>query len=254
MSSKREKRKRERARRRPVEARQTTPSQQWSERKLLEQSCEDACAVALDFVGRSNLAENVDKLADRTRDLALTVINRSPLHGQHACKEGCAFCCHTVVTASVPELVGVVKYLREHYSESELQQVRRRIDENAALARTLPRNEYIARNVPCAMLTDDGRCRVHPVRPFCCAGYLSTSREKCEAEFHRLAGRDDVPTDRYAMLAGLGVSYGLKQACSENNLDGTFYELHSALQRALDDHEVPGKWAKGERPLDGCLE
>ena len=55
------------------------------------------------------------------------------------------------------------------------------------------------------------------------------------------------------MLVGLGVSHGLKDACRNANLDGEFYELHHALRRALDGVDGAGKWARGERFLEGCL-
>ena len=126
------------------------------------------------------------------------------------------------------------------------------MDENAGLASSLTRDAYIAKNVPCALLTEDGRCLAHPVRPLCCAGFLSTSRAKCEAEFKHLVGRDPVPTDKHAMLAGLGVSYGLKEACNQAGRDGEFYELHHALRRALDTPNAAEKWARGERVFDGC--
>ena len=103
------------------------------------------------------------------------------------------------------------------------------------------------------MLTDDGNCRVHAVRPLACAGFLSTSRAKCEAEFKREPGRDPVPTDKFAAAAGMCVSIGLRDACAKADLDGTFYELHHALRRVMDTPDAAERWARGEAVFAGCL-
>jgi hypothetical protein len=117
----------------------------------------------------------------------------------------------------------------------------------------MTRDEYIASLVRCALLTEDGNCRAHSVRPIPCAGFLSTSRAKCEAEFNRVPGREPVPTDGIAMLAGLAVSNGLMEACKRANLDGNFYELHHALRCVLDTLDAAQQWARGQDVFNGCL-
>ena len=206
-----------------------------------------------DYLRQDDLPAKIGQLADSTRSLTLRGIQRSPLDGKHDCQPGCAFCCHTAVTVAPPEALRIAQYLREHCTDEVLAELGCRLEENAALASSMTRDEYIARNIPCALLTGDGNCRVHAVRPIACAGFLSTSRSGCEAEFKHLANREPVPTDKFAMLAGLGVSHGLKDACRNANLDGEFYELHHALRRALDGVDGAGKWARGETFLEGCL-
>jgi Fe-S-cluster containining protein len=191
--------------------------------------------------------------AEAVRSLALRVMQRSALHGRHACVAGCACCCHTAVTVAPPEIFAIAHYLRSTLTLDELETVRGRLNENAARAATCDRDAYIAALVPCGLLTTDGNCRAHAVRPLACAGYLSTSRAACEAEFRRDAGRAPVPTDRFTMLVGLGASHGLRAACRDAHLDGEFYELHDALRRVLDDPEAEQRWANGEAVFDGCL-
>jgi hypothetical protein len=209
--------------------------------------------VANDFLRLGDLAARVVQLADGTRELALRVMRRSPLEGKYECRPGCAFCCHTAVTVAAPEAFAIAAYLKEHLSPQELAEVRQRLDENAALASSMTRDEYVARLVPCALMTEDGNCRAHPARPIPCASFLSTSRAKCEAEFNRVPGRDPVPTDKFAMLAGLAVSNGLMEGCKRAKLDGNFYELHHALGRVLDTADAAERWARGDGVFDGCL-
>ncbi len=187
-----------------------------------------------------------------TLGIALRVIDKSPFRSRHACEAGCAFCCYTAVTASPPELLAIADYLRRSCSDEQLAEVRRRLDENAAKAAAMSRNDYIASLIPCALLSPENRCRVHPVRPLACAGFCSTSRRKCEAEFNREPDRAQVPTDKLAMAIGVAASDGLLSACHDAGKDGKFYELNHALRVVLDDPEIAHRWSRGEESFEHC--
>ncbi len=106
--------------------------------------------------------------------------------------------------------------------------------------------------VPCALLTDGNQCSAHAVRPLACAGFLSTSRSKCEAEFNRIPNRAPIPTDDFAMAAGVAASKGLLAACQAAEVDGQFYELHHALRIVLDTVDAAGRWARKKDIFQGC--
>ncbi|HUU82884.1 MAG TPA: YkgJ family cysteine cluster protein [Phycisphaerae bacterium] len=253
MSKKRQRKKQERSRRAKPGRASAGASKRGPDLELLEAATAKAREDAGEFLRRDDLAARVVQLADGTRELALRVMRQSPLEGKHECRAGCGFCCHTAITVAAPEAFAMAAYLREHLSQEELAEVRRRLDENAALASSMSRQEYITRLPTCALLTADDNCRVHPVRPIACAGFLSTSRSKCEAEYNRVPGRDPVPSDKFAMLAGLAVSNGLMEACKRAKLDGEFYELNHALRRVLDTPDAADRWARGEDVFSGCL-
>ena len=101
-------------------------------------------------------------------------------------------------------------------------------------------------------MTEDNQCSAHAVRPLACAGFLSTSRLKCEAEFNRTANRAPIPTDDLAMAAGVAASKGLLQACQAADVDGQFYELHHALRMVLDTPDAAESWARKEDIFKGC--
>jgi len=254
MARKRDRRNQERLRRerlRRTESKTTDPAA--GLRQLVESAETEARRLARACLRRQESPTRIHDLADGVRTLALRVMEQSPAHGRHECRAGCAFCCHTAVTVAAPETFAIAAYLHAHCSDGEMHQVRANLDANAALATAISREEYIARLVPCALMTPDGNCRAHPVRPMACAGFLSTSRARCEAEFKRVPGRDAVPVDRFAMAAGLAASNGLQQACKDARLDGQFYELHHALRRVLDTPDAADRWARGEDVFDGCL-
>ena len=253
MPGKRERRKQERMRRQRTDRGSARSSPRLTAGKLMDAAAERARQAAAPYLRRDGLSARLVELAEAARSLALRLMRQSPLAAQHECRAGCDFCCHTAVTVVAPEAFAIAGYLQDHLSPDQMRQVGERLEENAGLASSMARDVYIARLIPCALRTADGNCLAHPVRPIACAGFCSTSRAKCEAEFNRVLGRDPVPTDEFTMLAGLGVSNGLLDAFQRAGLDGHFYELHHALRRILDTPDPAAKWAAGQDLFQGCL-
>jgi len=252
MSQDRQRRKRERSRRRLTPPRKLAPAGPAPAHGLLTAAADQARHAATPIL-QSAAATATEELARTTLGVALRLIQQSPLAGRHACRAGCAYCCHTAVTIAPPETFAIAAYLRAHCDEHDLQRVREDLERNAALAASMSREDYVAELIPCALLTADGNCRAHAVRPLACAGFLSTSRAACQAEFERVPGRAAVPVDAYAQCVGLGVSHGLKDACRQAGRDGEFYELHHALRRVLDAPDAAKRWSQGEDVFAGCL-
>ena len=221
-------------------------------RKILDAATERVQLIAGTILRREDRHDTATNIAQETRDVALRVIAQSPLRNQHACQAGCAFCCYTAVTVSPPEVFAIVDHLRRHSSTERLAEIRRKLDENAQKADAMPRSDYVAALVPCALLTEDNQCSVHAVRPLACAGFLSTSRSNCEAEFNRTANRAPIPTDDLAMATGVAASKGMLLACQAADVDGQFYELHHALRLVLDKPEAAEAWARKEDMFKGC--
>jgi Fe-S-cluster containining protein len=253
MAARRDSKNRQRTRRPEAGPAERHKSPATNTRRLHEQTADKARQAAYPYLNGAGLAGSVTEMANATRDLALKVMAASPKHGKYECASGCAFCCHTSVTVSPPEAFAIAAYLAEQYSPEELAGLRQHWAQNAATASEISREDYIARLIPCGLLTEDGNCRAHPVRPIACASFLSTSRQKCEDEFHRRPNRDPVPTDKFAMVAGLGVSQGLMSACRKAGVDGEFYELHHALLRIFDTPDARQAWAQGHDIFAGCL-
>ena len=251
MGGKRDRKKREKKRGHGHD-RSTATMDPRAARKILDATTERVQLVAGTILRREDLDDTATDIADETRSLALKVIEQSPLRSQHACKAGCAFCCYTAVTVSPPEVFAIVDHLRRHCSTERLLEIQRKLDENAEKAASMSRSEYIAALVPCALLTDDNQCSAHAVRPLACAGFLSTSRSKCEAEFNRIPNRAPIPTDDFAMAAGVAASKGLLAACQAAEVDGQFYELHHVLRLVLDTPNAAARWARKEDIFKGC--
>lgn len=250
MAGDRDRKKRERQRRAAAVQNAAATARSQAKRYIDETTANVRQAVSK-ALRESDAAAPVQAARDALQ-IALKVIDRSPFRSRHACEAGCAFCCYTAVTASPPELFAIADYLRRHCSDEERADIRRRLEENAKKAAAMSRHDYIAALIPCALLSEDHCCHAHPVRPLACAGFLSTSRRKCEAEFNREPDRAPIPTDEMAMAIGVAASDGSMRACRGAGLDGKFYELNHALRLVLDDPAIMQRWSRGEDPFENC--
>jgi Fe-S-cluster containining protein len=104
---------------------------------------------------------------------------------------------------------------------------------------------------PCVFLAN-GCCSIYEVRPMVCRGYNSLSKERCEAYHHDatvdLKGTKDRVAGRLAEAMEDGVIAGLEAL----GLDAQWYELPSAVLRALEMTDGPARWARGEAVFQGC--
>lgn len=191
--------------------------------------------------------ETVTALIDDAHAWADRMIDRSPERDRRACRAGCAFCCYLpVVLVTAAEAVRLADWLRAHCSPEELAALRQRLADrnrrNVSSASTSPSQTPL----PCALLQDD-RCMAYPVRPLKCRGWTSLRREDCEQAYGPGQSPSQVPVDAYAFVMGNAVLNGLSDSVTHGGLDGTSYDLTSALARALEVPDVMRRWRNGEQ-------
>jgi Fe-S-cluster containining protein len=167
-----------------------------------------------------------------------------------ACRSGCAYCCHLRVSVRPHEALALAAALNDKPAD-ERQRVRAALGRNASRIRALSATEHMVAQLPCAFLDGDNRCGVYEHRPAACRRYHSTSVDACKASFerpHDLRSRISISNARVA--ASLTMELAYRKVLSERHRDVGVYELHTAVQEALDDE--PGcrrRWARGERVL-----
>jgi Fe-S-cluster containining protein len=146
------------------------------------------------------------------------------------------------VDVLAPEAFRIAAHLRQTRSPGELAGLVYRLGAHG-------RHDFGAR--PCVFLAD-GRCSIYEVRPLVCRGYNSLSKERCEAFYNDasvdLKGTKDVVAGRLAEAMEEGVIAGLNAF----GLDAQWYELPSAVLRALETIDGPARWARGEAVFQGC--
>jgi Fe-S-cluster containining protein len=169
-------------------------------------------------------------------------IDALPSKAQHACAPGCFFCCYLPVDVLAPEAFRIAAHLQQTRSPGELVALVYQLG-------TYGQQDFGARH--CVFLAD-GRCSIYEVRPMVCRSYNSLSKERCEAYYHDasvdLKGTKDRAAGRLAESMEDGVIAGLNAL----GLDAQWYELPSAVLRALETTNGPARWARGEAVFEGC--
>ncbi len=195
-------------------------------------------------------AVNALKLGAHALSSTSSRITQSPYHDQYACRAGCSWCCYIPVAVTPPEALVMAQFLRDHCSAAELTEVRARLAANAVRSATLSLADQADARLPCALLRH-GQCMVYEARPIRCRRWNSVDSTACEAGFHD-AGAQIVPVDTYAFEAGRDVQAGLHAGITQRGLDGTRYELHSAVWRALEMADAADRWVCGETVFGDC--
>ena len=199
-----------------------------------------AATISVLEVSRQDTA--VLELVRQVHDDMTAAIEVLPSKAQHACAPGCDFCCYLPVDVLTPEAFRIAAYLERTRSPEELATLVYRLG-------TQGQHDFGVR--PCAFLAN-GRCSIYEVRPMVCRGYNSLSKERCGA-YHLdasvdLKGSKDRVAGRLAEAIEDGVVAGLEAL----GLDAQWYELPSAVLRALEATDGPARWARGETVFQGC--
>jgi uncharacterized protein len=190
--------------------------------------------------GRTNAA--VLRLAEQVHGTMSAAIDALPSKAQHACAPGCSFCCYLPVDVLAPEAFRIAAYLKQTRSPGELAEL---VYRSAAPGRRDPGTR------PCVFL-DQGRCSIYEVRPMVCRGYNSLSKERCEAYHHDPSVDLKGTKDRVAGSVAEAMEDGIIAGLNALGLDAQWYELASAVLRALEAADGPERWARGEGVFEGC--
>ena len=164
---------------------------------------------------------------------------------QIACKAGCDICCHIRVMASVPEVLRIAEYVREHFSENEQDLLGKRIDANVAALNSLTPPERLNKMILCPLIVDH-KCSIHPIRPVPCRAHHSTDVEVCKKGFQH-PDKVQIPHFLDVDTVIAPVINGLRRAVRNSKLqDPGFIDLTRGLQIALKDARAREKWLNGE--------
>jgi Fe-S-cluster containining protein len=189
---------------------------------------------------RRNVA--VLRLAKQVQRGMSAAIDALPSKTQHACAPGCFFCCYLPVDLLAPEAFRIAASLKQTRSPGELAELVYRLGAHS-------QQDFGTR--PCVFLAQ-GRCSIYAVRPMVCRGYNSLSKERCE-DYHQDASVDLKGTkDRVAGRLAEAMEEGVIAGLTALGLDAQWYEMPSAVLRALETTDGPSRWARGESVFEGC--
>lgn len=161
-----------------------------------------------------------------------------------ACRKGCAWCCHSGVSASIAEAVSVAVHILTTKTAAAREEIRRRLDAYVREVSGLTAEGRLTFRKPCPFLAGD-ECTVYPVRPLICAGYLSPTPDACE----RVAKDPDevTLTVRVATEKAGFLCLVLARMFGAFDVEAERVDLAGAVRIILDDPTSFDRWCSGEK-------
>jgi Fe-S-cluster containining protein len=208
---------------------------------LVETAIEQQRAATINMLRASRKDAALDLVRQVHNDLT-AAIEALPSKAQHACAPGCNFCCYLPVDVLAPEAFRIAAHLEQTRSPEELANLVYRLGAQG-------QHDFGIR--PCVFLAN-GRCSIYEVRPMVCRGYNSLSKERCEAYHHDASVDLKGTKDRVAGHLAEAIEDGVVAGLEALGLDAQWYELPSAVLRALETIDGPARWARGEAVFEGC--
>lgn len=181
------------------------------------------------------------KRAERAIDQVVRLV---PPPRPIACAAGCPWCCHIRLTASIPEVLLVLDYLRRTLSAEELATLTRKVTNVDRITRGRDGATREKQRLPCPLLKD-GSCGVHPVRPLSCRAVVSVNVAACRRAYDSHM-RDPVPMHEWQYQAANGVGYGLHGGLAQAGFGLEDVEMNAALALGLATPDISKRWLRGE--------
>jgi Fe-S-cluster containining protein len=184
--------------------------------------------------------------ARRAVELYELSLKHNPPEAALACARGCAYCCHSYVTATAPEIFLLARTVRS--SDADLAPAIARVRETNAFVGGMGKVERFAMRQPCSMLVAN-ECSAYAGRPLACRAFASFSLPKCEEAFR--TGGVDIPTPAINGVLRRACNQALWSGLAAVGLPFTLYELNHALLVALENPDAEQRWLRGEDVFAG---
>ncbi|MBV9884491.1 MAG: YkgJ family cysteine cluster protein [Sphingomonadaceae bacterium] len=158
-----------------------------------------------------------------------------------ACRRGCAFCCHTFVSARAPELL----FVKGAIPGRDRAAAAAAVEEAWRVTGTLGPGARGGLARACPMLRD-GACNVYAARPMTCRMAVSQSAEACGRAFAPGAGPMQIPVPDHYPTLRRGYSIALAGALRRAGFPAWSYEFNAGMRTALARPDAEKAWLAGE--------
>lgn len=198
-----------------------------------------------------SMAERASEAAARIHALNEASTRRQPGVAKLACAKGCGYCCHTWVSASVPEVLLLARAVRREARRNP--DLPRAIAERSKpLAGLAPAARYGAK-LPCPLL-EENACSFYRERPTVCRQATSLDLAGCIDEFEGRGYGGDIKVSAVYLAHARNSRIPLLAALALVGLDARTYELSAALSRVLGLEDAERKWLAGEDIMAGIAQ
>lgn len=221
-----------------------------------------SAARALEAVARATLAQRratAKAMSRRSPSATLKMASRALARAERAiakvlklvppprpiaCGANCPWCCHIRLTASPPEVLLVLQYIRDTFSDGEIAALKQKVANIDGHTRGLDGGARARLRLPCPLLKD-GSCSVHRVRPLSCRAVASVDVAACKRAYHSRM-QEPVPQLELQYQAANGVGYGLYAGLVDAGFQVEDVEMNAALALGLAEGDIAKRWLKGE--------
>jgi Fe-S-cluster containining protein len=167
-----------------------------------------------------------------------------------ACTEGCSWCCYGgCVAVTVPEAIAIAAQINALEDETVKSGIMDRLQTQSAFVKQHGAAAAWAPRLACPLLDQAaGTCIVYDSRPLKCRAWASLDSEACKRSTQAGGNSDpSIPLDPAQGLVNEAVQMGQVEALAASGLDGSRYELVTAVLTAIQTPEAIERWAAGER-------
>jgi hypothetical protein len=162
----------------------------------------------------------------------------SQIAGPIACAKGCHYCCHTFVSATIPEIFRVAQAVRAKPAKVA------RVAAAAVRANAIPQSRREADRIDCPIL-EDGACSEYLDRPVVCRSVLSKSLDVCVRVLTQNSSEPFAHAD-HSVDSRLYVAIVMQAALILSGLPHKHYDFIQGLAIALATPDAEERWLAGE--------
>ena len=189
----------------------------------------------------ANLARRMERLADKQINQANEQATVKP-----ACGAGCWYCCTQEVLASVPEILEMAAYIRENWSQEEIDELLVKCEayRPIATAYVTGKSDHF-QTTPCPLLKD-AKCSIWPARCLVCRGYNSLDVKPCIERMNNPAATTPIPTLETHRAAADAFQDGIWEGLRRNRLYPEACDMILGLEIALTVPNAGQRFAQGD--------
>ena len=166
-----------------------------------------------------------------------------------ACFAGCSSCCILNVDVLFPEAVAISRYLWHKLDYEQLVLLHGRLEELHIRTRWMTDEERIFLREPCAFLTEQGRCLIHPVRPLLCRSITSLDPAICKnaLDMAPFSEPQTVPMNLFQKNLMNSAFIGVGEALRQLGLDASGWRLTAAVFMVISMPGAVGEFLVGKK-------
>lgn len=164
-----------------------------------------------------------------------------------ACKAGCGYCCHTLVSVAPPEAFYVARHVEMAFSPEERDAFKARVIEYAERTQGMDGGARYEGREACPFLRpDDWYCGLHKARPLVCRAMHSGSLPACMTAYRNRDSRFPAPTMAVFFKNTQAYISAYVSAFRARGVACYPLELSTALSIIWAEKDVFARWLAGE--------